>query len=297
LRIAVVVLPGFSALDVALVNHIFHCANQIGGSRGVRYSVQVVSAEGGLVAAMSDVRVWSEPVLSSAADVVFVSSGDGAFAGVENTRLHGWIRDSVIRAPRLIGVADDSPLGTLVKALSVIKQDLGAQTALRVSERIMPDGSRWLSEALGDPGEDIRRDKIRDAADWIAQNCARPITIRDVSRQALMSERTLLRHFKAVMGMSPSEHLLKVRLELACHLLVSTALPIDKIARRCSFRSGMALAKLFQRRLSVSASEYRAAARGLAVGISPQVSSEPARRAAGPVGADGHFASDSSQAE
>ncbi|MCI1047862.1 helix-turn-helix transcriptional regulator, partial [Caballeronia zhejiangensis] len=56
--------------------------------------------------------------------------------------------------------------------------------------------------------------------------------------------------------------LLKVRFDLACRLLVSTALPIDKIARRCNFSSGMALAKLFHKRTSVSPSEYRAAAYG-----------------------------------
>ncbi|MCI1046997.1 helix-turn-helix domain-containing protein, partial [Caballeronia zhejiangensis] len=84
----------------------------------------------------------------------------------------------------------------------------------------------------------------------------------DISQFAMLSERSLLRHFKSVMGMTPSEYLLKVRFDLACRLLVSTALPIDKIARRCSFSSGMALAKLFRKRMSVSPSEYRAAAYG-----------------------------------
>lgn len=61
--------------------------------------------------------------------------------------------------------------------------------------------------------------------------------------------------------MTPTGYLVKMRFDRACQLLVSTQLPIDKIARRCGFSSGMTLAKLFRRRLSASASEYRQAAR------------------------------------
>jgi AraC family transcriptional regulator, glycine betaine-responsive activator len=301
LRVAVVIFPGFSALDVALINQIFHYANQFSAKSTRRYLVRLVSVGGGLVTGMSDVRVWSESAPSLAADIVFISGGDGAPAAAEDSRLLGWIRSSTARGPLLIGVAegltliaaagassaDDhasrtrirsdprcvqrniyDPCGALFKALSFVKRDLGAQTAQQVGERVVPASGRWLSAMLDEPSDDIRRDKIREAADWIEQNCSRPITIAEISQQALMSERTLLRHFKTVMGMTPSDYVLKARFELACRLLVSTALPIDKIARRCSFSSGMALAKLFRRRLSVSASEYRAAARGLAGGES-----------------------------
>jgi len=153
------------------------------------------------------------------------------------------------------------PGGALFSALSIVSRDLGMPRAQEVGERVIPDSSRRLFAFPGEPSEDMRRDKMREAAEWIEQNCSRPITVADISQFALMSKRTLLRHFTQVIGMTPSDYLLKARFELACRLLISTALPIDKVARRCGFSSGMALAKLFRRRLSVSASEYRAAAR------------------------------------
>ncbi|TAM48847.1 MAG: helix-turn-helix domain-containing protein [Paraburkholderia sp.] len=295
LQIAVVVFPGFSSLDVALINQIFHYANQPNGRRERRYFVRLLSISGGLVTGMSNIRVWSDMTASTPTDITFVSGGDGARAAVHDVRLLDWIRETNRRSPLLIGVAEGralisaagiscpdapavtshmnadmtvpprdiyDPSGALLSALSIVKQELGIQAAQEVGERVIPDSSRRLSAILGEPSDDIRRDKIREAAEWIEQNCSRPITVADISQCALMSERTLLRHFKAVMGVTPSDYLLKARFELACRLLVSTALPIDKIARRCSFSSGMALAKLFRKRLSVSASEYRAVANG-----------------------------------
>lgn len=303
LQIAIVVFPGFSSLDVAIIDQIFHYANQVGVNNERRYRVKLLSSNGGLVDGASKMRVWSDVVARSPMDVVFVSGGDGVDAASRDVRLLRWFRELCRQAKLLIGVAEgrsliaaagvsfsvaaegtrlrqrpgegmsgrvDSmagqyhiydPCGALLSALSVVKRDLGVLTAREIGERLVPDSSRWLSAILGAHGEDTRRDRIRATADWIEQNCDRPLSMADISQFALMSERTLLRHFKAVMGMTPSDYVLKARFELACRLLISTALPIDKVARRCGFSSGMALAKLFRKRLSVSASEFRAAAR------------------------------------
>jgi transcriptional regulator GlxA family with amidase domain len=124
----------------------------------------------------------------------------------------------------------------------------------------VPGARRWLSAVVGEVDES-NRSRAEEAARWIAENFERPIMVADVCAYTLMTTRTLSRQFKEVTGMSPTGYLVKVRFDRACQLLVSTQLPIDKIARRCGFSSGMTLAKLFRRRLSASASEYRQAAR------------------------------------
>jgi len=294
-QIAVIVFPNFSSLDVALVDQVFHYANQISGKDENQYVLRLVSSGGGLITGTANMRVWSEPAASATMDVIFISGGDGAYAATRDPVLLGWIRQARRNSPLLIGIAEGSavieaagvshsnssesrpgklndmatplrdiydPSGALLKALSIVKRDLGIQTAREVGERVSPDSSRWLSAILGEPTDDIRRDKIRETAEWIELHCGRPITVTDISQFAMLSERSLLRHFKSVMGMTPSDYLLKVRLDVACRLLGSTALPIDKIARHCNFSSGTALAKLFRKRMSVSPSEYRAAAYG-----------------------------------
>ena len=144
----------------------------------------------------------------------------------------------------------------LAPVLAIVQRDLGRASARTVGERIVPGAGRWLSEILGDV-DDSHATRVRDAAKWIEENCERTITVSDVCGFASMTERTLVRHFQEVTGMTPAHYLRKSRFDLACRLLVSTRLPVEKIARRCGFNSGVILAREFRRRLSVSASEYR----------------------------------------
>jgi transcriptional regulator GlxA family with amidase domain len=60
------------------------------------------------------------------------------------------------------------------------------------------------------------------------------------------------------MGVTPSDYLLYVRIDMCCRLLVETDLPVDKVARRCGLGSGGWLAKLFRKHLSTTPTEYRA---------------------------------------
>ena len=72
-----------------------------------------------------------------------------------------------------------------------------------------------------------------------------------------MSERNFLRLFKREMGVTPSQYLLRARLNLSCELLVRSDLPIDKIARRVGLTNGERLSKVFRKQFSMSATEYR----------------------------------------
>jgi len=85
--------------------------------------------------------------------------------------------------------------------------------------------------------------------------------VADAARVAAMSERNFLRRFKAQVGLTPSEYLLRARLDASCMLLSATDLPVDKIARRCGTWSGDGLAKIFRKRLSISPTQYRLAGR------------------------------------
>ncbi len=155
----------------------------------------------------------------------------------------------------------DDPLGPIAAALSVIKRDLGSAAAREIAERSMPGAWRRLGAVLGDLDEGGAREKINAAARWIRENYGRPISIAEAAQVAAMSERSFLRRFKSQIGLTPSEYLLRARLDASCLLLVATDLPVDKIARRCGVGSGDGLAKIFRKRLSISPTEYRVAGR------------------------------------
>jgi transcriptional regulator GlxA family with amidase domain len=106
-------------------------------------------------------------------------------------------------------------------------------------------------------------DRIQAAAEWLKTHSDQPISIADAARVAMMSERNFLRRSSAEIGLSPSDYLLKVRLDMSCRLLVETDLPVDKIARRCGISKGGQLSKLFRTYLATTPTTYRASGRQL----------------------------------
>ena len=155
----------------------------------------------------------------------------------------------------------DDPKGSIAAALSIVKHDRGSVIAREISERSLPGSWNKLSAVLDDQDDGRMRQKIDTAAHWICLNYSHPITISDAAQVATMSESNFLRRFKAQIGLTPSEYLLRVRLDASCLLLSDTDLPVDKIARHCGARSGDGLAKMFRKRLSISPTEYRLAGR------------------------------------
>jgi len=131
------------------------------------------------------------------------------------------------------------------------------EVAREISERLLPGVSLKFPSLLRDVGTPTVREKIRASARWIEANCERAISVVDAAQVAAMSERNYLRRFKHEMGITPSEYLFRMRLDLVCHLLTETDLPVDKIARRSGMGNGDRLAKIFRKRLLISPTEYR----------------------------------------
>jgi transcriptional regulator GlxA family with amidase domain len=155
----------------------------------------------------------------------------------------------------------DAPVRSIAAALSVIKRDHGTPIARLVSERALSGTSRRLDAILDDDEKKGISRKITTAAHWIRENYTRHISVAEAAEVAKMSERNFLRRFKAQVGLTPSEYLLRARLDASCLLLAETDMSIDGIARRCGVRSGDGLAKIFRKRLSISPTDYRAAHR------------------------------------
>ena len=158
-------------------------------------------------------------------------------------------------------LALNDPKGPIAAALSIIHSDYGSAVAREVSDRFVPGAWPKLSSMLDDTDGGGVRQKIDAAARWMRENYVHRISIADAANVATMSERNFLRCFKAQIGLTPSEYLLRARLDASCMLLAATDLPVDKIARRCGAGSGDGLAKIFRKRLSISPSEYRLAGR------------------------------------
>jgi AraC family transcriptional regulator len=107
--------------------------------------------------------------------------------------------------------------------------------------------------------------KARDAIDALvteigAQMDQQP-TLTDLSRRSAYSPFHFHRRFTAVLGETPKQHILRVRLERAAYLAAVTEESILRIALDVGFRSHATFTRAFRRRFRTSPVEYRAAAR------------------------------------
>jgi transcriptional regulator GlxA family with amidase domain len=285
-RVGIVLSEGFSLLAAGIVAEVFQLANELSAAAHgecVRYSVRLLSLQGGGIRCSSSVQVWTDELdvrAQNAFDALFIS-GSGADPASDPRR-----PGAPARAPQgkfaHAGDADDmrdaapaaadAVRATLVfdlpaaqaddryeavkSALTLVVRDHGLDIAREIAERLMPGSSAKLMPLLGSVGSTVG-EKVRRCAQWLRENCDRPISVADAAQEAAMSERNFLRRFKLEIGSTPSEYLLQARLDMTCRLLAGTELPVDKIARRSGMGNGDHLAKIFRKRWSISPTEYR----------------------------------------
>ncbi|GAB7522856.1 helix-turn-helix domain-containing protein [Paraburkholderia sp. 2C] len=291
-QIGIVLFEGFSLLRAGIVAEVFNKANQLavaGSAVNWIYTVKMLSLAGGNVPCSSSVHLWTERFdvrQYQNFDALFIGGGKGAQdASLEEALLgrmrfgyaSGSLRNTPIArstsAPAgLMGVVDRAGLpgqghaesdseedcfSAMASALMLVKYDLGHDIAREVGEQVLPGAGAKLAMLLAEAGVTSVADKVRASARWLKDNCERSISVADAAQVAAMSERNYLRRFKDEIGITPSEYLLRARLDMVCRLLIETDLPVDKIARRIGMANGDRLAKIFRKRLFVSPTEYR----------------------------------------
>ncbi len=85
-----------------------------------------------------------------------------------------------------------------------------------------------------------------------------PIDIGSMSGAVGISRNHLSRHFRARFGVSMARYLLRRRIEVACHLLETTDLPVSLIGQRVAIGDPHHFNKQFRRATGMSPSAYRA---------------------------------------
>jgi transcriptional regulator GlxA family with amidase domain len=109
--------------------------------------------------------------------------------------------------------------------------------------------SQWITKTSDSP--------VYRAMQWLQAHVDQPYRLAPVAQAAAASERTLLRHFRQVTGMTPLDYLHQLRIERAKMLLEVTLHGIPGIAEACGYSDTASFRRLFQRKTGMSLSEYR----------------------------------------
>lgn len=143
--------------------------------------------------------------------------------------------------------------------LALVADDFGEAMALRVARQLVmflrrPGGQSQFSVLLNPISATRRMDVLRQ---FITQHIGEEITIEALAEKACVSERQLIRIFKAELGMTPAVYIESVRVEFARIQLETTSTSLARIASVCGFNSTDTLTRAFRRRLDVTPGEYR----------------------------------------
>jgi transcriptional regulator GlxA family with amidase domain len=97
---------------------------------------------------------------------------------------------------------------------------------------------------------------------WLRDHLEEPLTLTGLARQENMSERSLVRKFRAATGMSVFDWIARERVDRAKVLLETTDFAVGDIASMVGYGSKETLRRNFERAVGTTASAYRRSFRG-----------------------------------
>lgn len=100
--------------------------------------------------------------------------------------------------------------------------------------------------------------EVAEAARYIHGNAVRHITVEDVVRPLAVSRRQLERRFRAVLGRSVHDEIVRVRLDQARRLLATTHLTLDQVSAACGFTTQSYFNVVFRKATGSTPGRYRA---------------------------------------
>lgn len=98
------------------------------------------------------------------------------------------------------------------------------------------------------------------AQHWLSENLRKDVKLSELALHLSVSERTLIRHFKASLGTTPKAYLRQLRLEAASTMLESrsmTSHSVQRIAAHLGYQDVDYFAKIFREYSGLSPTEYR----------------------------------------
>jgi AraC family transcriptional regulator, transcriptional activator FtrA len=143
--------------------------------------------------------------------------------------------------------------------LHLVRRDFGPKIANQVARRLVvpPHRDGGQAQFVERPMSTRTRDGLSGLMDNVQKNLSDDWPIAELANFAAMSERTLIRRFKATTGLAPAEWLTSIRVDRARELLESTKQSIDLIADSVGLGTASTLRHHFRKHLGTSPSAYR----------------------------------------
>nr|WP_168492782.1 helix-turn-helix domain-containing protein [Streptomyces sp. RLB1-33]QIY71717.1 helix-turn-helix domain-containing protein [Streptomyces sp. RLB1-33] len=143
--------------------------------------------------------------------------------------------------------------------LHLVRRDHGTAVANDVARRtvVPPHRDGGQAQYIQRPVPEPQAATTTAARAWALARLHEPIQLRDMAEQEAMSVRTFTRRFREEVGVSPGHWLTQQRIERARHLLETSDLSIDQVARDAGFGTAQSMRQHLQAVLGVTPTAYR----------------------------------------
>lgn len=153
----------------------------------------------------------------------------------------------------------DSPALTTELMLSVMRERGLQSLADSVASILLhsPQRQRLLPRIEADHRTRVGPGAMERARRWLEDHIDQPYSLTEVAKAAAVSERSLLRHYRAAHGMTPLQHLHQARATRARMLLETTYLTVEAVAEACGYRDTAMFRRVFMKATGLAPSTYR----------------------------------------
>lgn len=203
------------------------------------------------VMACYDIR--GQQVLDACRNERLAVPGDVAVIGVDNDELL-----CELASPPMSSVIPNTHR-TGYEAAALLGRMMAGKKVAPVAHLIAPLGvaARHSTDVLA-----IDDRQIAQAVQFIREHACTGINVSDLLRASSLSRRVLEQRFQRLLGRTPREEILQVRLARVKQLLAETKLTLYQIAERTGFEHVEYLSVVFKRETGTTPSKFRADARG-----------------------------------
>ena len=112
-------------------------------------------------------------------------------------------------------------------------------------------------EIAGNAGEKDGNLYVRKAVEFIQNNYADPVRVKDIADYVGVNRSYLYTLFQDNLQLSPKEYLTNIRLTRAAELLQLTDLSVETVAMSCGYQDALGFSKIFKAKMGITPSAYR----------------------------------------
>jgi transcriptional regulator GlxA family with amidase domain len=152
------------------------------------------------------------------------------------------------------------PQGTRLRTLCCAPGTLGWYVTNKVLVPIGPGGSLAIAAVSIDehvPVDDQSMDGLQAVVTHVREHYSEPLVLAELAAAGGMSPATLERRMRRVLGLSPRQLMVRVRVEEAVHRIVSTDVPLGEVAVACGFFDQAAMNRQMRQLLGVTPGSIR----------------------------------------